>query len=240
MSGDTPPAEAPVAKKRRVQRRFKIRRLPAEIRKELDQRLIEGNFTDYRGLSAWLEERGFEISPSAINYYARKFERRLEAVRLATAQARTVVADTAGADDGHLQQALMNIVQTTLFEMMIELADARGGRPAAPNKGARTRAAGAKEREAEGADEGDDEGAGASASAPPSKSDLSAVESIGRTVAAMARVQLEWNKWRTQARERVERGVGAASAQLTEAAKGGGLSAEAEARIRSALLEIRV
>ena len=74
----------------------------------------------------------------------------------------------------------------------------------------------------------------------PTKADLAAVGSVGRTVASLARVELEWRKWREQTREKVERQVGEASKTLSEAANGGGLSSEAEQKIRAALLDIRV
>ena len=74
----------------------------------------------------------------------------------------------------------------------------------------------------------------------PSKADLAAVGSVGRTVASLARVELAWRKWREQARENVEHQVGVAREKLTEAARSGGLSPDAEEKIRAALLDIRV
>lgn len=250
--------------RRRRQARGKIKRLPAEVREELNERLVRGGFSDYRGLSRWLEGKGYEISPSALNYYARRFEQRLDAVRLATAQARAVV-DAAPDDDSRINQALMKIVQTTLFEMMVDLHDTRQklgavgkARATGAARGRKRRAATAKaggevdteadagtDGGADGVDEAaepisGEEQAGADAPRYPTKADLAAVGSVGRTVASLARVELEWRKWREQTREKVERQVGVASETLSEAANGGGLSSEAEQKIRAALLDIRV
>ncbi len=237
--GDCAPG-AGATRKRRSQVRGKIKRLPPEVREELNRRLVNGGFSDYRGLSRWLEEKGYEISPSAINTYARRFEQRLEAVRLATAQAKAVV-EAAPDDDDRINQALMKIVQTTLFEMMVDLNDTRqklGDVERARKTGARRIR---NRRAREGAQ---DEAEGGELDEParkyPTKADLAAVGSVGRTVASLARVELEWRKWREQAREAVEHQVGVASEKLSEAARSGGLSPEAAEKIRAALLEIRV
>jgi hypothetical protein len=229
------------APKRRLKVRGKIKRLPPEIREELNRRLVNGGFSDYRGLSRWLEEQGYEISPSAINTYARRFEQRLEAVRLATAQARAVV-EAAPDDDDRINQALMKIVQTTLFEMMIDLNDTRQ-KLADVERARKTGAARIRNRRARAGAPEEVDGEG-ELDEPmrkyPTKADLAAVGSVGRTVASLARVELQWRKWREQAREAVERQVGVASEKLSEAARSGGLSPEAADKIRAALLEIRV
>ncbi len=249
MDPARPAALDPAApKRRRVQTRHKIARLPAEVREELDQRLVAGGFTDYRGLSRWLESRGYELSPSALNYYAHRFEQRLQAVRLATAQAGAIVKAASG-DDDRINRALMRMVQTTMFEMMVEMNDTRQKFAAAER--ARTRSKtrlsmrAAKRNAAPGAAAADngatvaDEDA-AAAGRYPTKADLAAMGSVGRTVAALGKLELEWEKWRAQMKRRVGRQVDAAKERVSEAVREGGLSSEAEARIRAALLEIQV
>ena len=70
--------------------RSKITKLPEHVKRELDKRLISGSFSDYRKLSAWLQEQGYEISRSAINRYGQAFEERLAAIKIASEQARAV------------------------------------------------------------------------------------------------------------------------------------------------------
>jgi Bacteriophage Mu, Gp27 len=244
MSGETPPAAPETPKKRRVQRPGKIRRLPLAVRQELDEHLKAGDLT-CRGLSALLEERGFEISPTGINYYQHKFDDRLRAVELASKQAGEIVV-AAGGDDDRINRALARLVQSTMFEMVIEMYDARRKFEAADRARSLsgTRIAARARRAAEIEHPVDDaaafEDAGEPAGKFPAKAELSAMGAIGRTVAALGKLDLEWEKWRAQMKLNVKRQVDAAGERVSDAVKNGGLSAEAEARIRSALLEIKV
>ena len=246
MSGEPPQAQKPAAGKSRAYTSYKVRRLPPDVRKELDERLVNGDFTDYRGLSKWLHEKNYEISPAAINYYAHSFEQRLSAVKLATKQAHEIVQAT-GADDEKMNQALMRLVQTTMFEMMVRMYDARRKFEAADQARARSRIrlAARASRNSNAGEAAAGEG-GASpddaelATKYPTKAEIAAMGSVGRTVAALRKLDLEWEKWRTQMKLKLEQQVDAAKERVTEAVKEGGLSPEAESRIRSALLEIRV
>jgi len=98
---------------------YKLRRLPAKLRAELDRRLVEGNFTDYRGLAKWLGANGCEISFEAVHKYGQKLEQRLELLRVATAQAQAIV-ETAP-DEDRINEAMMRLVQQNLFALLVEL-----------------------------------------------------------------------------------------------------------------------
>lgn len=102
--------------------RGKIKTLPPALRAELDRRLIEGNFSDYRGLARWLGERGCRISPAGISLYGRKLERRLDVLRLASEQAHAVVEAAGGADDT-VNEGLMRLVQGDLFNVLVEVRE---------------------------------------------------------------------------------------------------------------------
>src|SRR5712692_8849196 len=70
-TGDlTPSAHAPcepaTTPSPRPDRRYKISRLPKEIKAELDQRLMSTEFRSYTSLSRWLASKGFEISRAAL------------------------------------------------------------------------------------------------------------------------------------------------------------------------------
>jgi hypothetical protein len=95
----------------------KIERLPKDLKSELDRRLAEGTFRSFRILSTWLTRNGYRISYKALNDYGRKFDRRLDAIRLATEQARIVCAQFKD-DDVNIQTALLRLVQTRLFEVL--------------------------------------------------------------------------------------------------------------------------
>jgi len=100
--------------------RGKIRALPKELREDLDRRLMDSGFRDYRGLARWLKSRGYTVSHAALHKYGSKFERRLEAVKLATAQARAIVA-ASPEDDTVIAEGLMRLVQSSLFQVLVDL-----------------------------------------------------------------------------------------------------------------------
>ena len=95
----------------------KIARLPKDLKSELDRRLAEGSFRSFRILSSWLARNGYRISYKALSDYGRKFDRRLDSIRLATEQARIVCAQFKD-DDADIQTALLRLVQTRLFEVL--------------------------------------------------------------------------------------------------------------------------
>jgi hypothetical protein len=96
---------------------WKIKRLPPDLKEELDRMFSEGTMHSCRQLAKWLGDNGFEISHAAIHKYGQKFERKLQAVRLATEQARIVCEQSKG-DDAEMQDALLRLVQTQLFNVL--------------------------------------------------------------------------------------------------------------------------
>jgi hypothetical protein len=96
---------------------WKIKKLPPDLKEELDRMLTEGTLHSCRQLAKWLGDNGFEISYAAIHKYGQKFERRLDSVRIATEQAR-IVCEQFKDDDVQMQNALMRLVQTRLFEVL--------------------------------------------------------------------------------------------------------------------------
>jgi hypothetical protein len=101
-------------------RRRIIDLLPPELRDELDRRLVDGRFSNYRGLAEWLREQGCQIAWQTVRAYGSKLERRLEVVRLATQQARAVV-EAAEDDDEKVQEGMMRLVQQQMFALLVEL-----------------------------------------------------------------------------------------------------------------------
>ena len=97
---------------------WKIKKMPPDLKEELDRLLSEGTLHSCRQLAKWLGDNGFEISHAAIHKYGQKFERRLDAIRLATEQARIVCEQFKDDDDAQMQGALLRLVQTQLFEVL--------------------------------------------------------------------------------------------------------------------------
>ena len=88
--------------------------------------LTAGRLHSCRQLAKWLGDNGFEISHAAIHKYGQKFERKLQAVRMATEQAR-IVCEQFDGDDEQMRSALMRLVQTNLFEVLVAVKETEKG-----------------------------------------------------------------------------------------------------------------
>ena len=100
--------------------RTTVETLPAEIKFALEKKLIQGGFADYTGLAEWLNEQGFEISRSSVHRYGKKFEDRLSALKIATDQAKAI-AEASEDDAGALNDAIIRLVQTKMFDLLMDL-----------------------------------------------------------------------------------------------------------------------
>ena len=100
--------------------RSKVLQLPEEVRRELEQKLIGGGFSDYNGLAEWLIEQGFEISRSALHRWGKDFEERVAAVKLATDQMRAL-AEAADDPEGLANAGLLSSGQELLARTLIKL-----------------------------------------------------------------------------------------------------------------------
>lgn len=99
-----------------------VLQLPDPVRAELDARLIKSGFAGYVGLAQWLSEQGFEISKSALHRYGQQFEERVQALKMATDQAKAMV-EVAPDDEGAVSDALMRLVQEKLFGVLMNLGE---------------------------------------------------------------------------------------------------------------------
>jgi len=106
----------------------KIALLPRETRAELDALLIRRAFSDYDGLSAWLSERGFEIGKTAIHTYGQNLKRKLAAISASTEAAR-LIAEAAPDEEDRRSEAVMSLVQSDMFAMLVALQDAEDADP---------------------------------------------------------------------------------------------------------------
>ena len=98
--------------------RSKVANLPPEVKAWLDQALVASNFSGYEQLSAELSARGIQIGKSALHSYGQTFEDRLSALRMASEQAKAVVA-AAPDEEGAVNEALMRLVQEHLFKLLM-------------------------------------------------------------------------------------------------------------------------
>lgn len=98
--------------------RSKVAQLPPKVKAWLDQALVENNFSGYELLSAELAGRGYSIGKSALHSYGQSFEERLATLRMASEQARAVVA-AAPDDEGTVNEALVRLTQERLFQILL-------------------------------------------------------------------------------------------------------------------------
>lgn len=100
--------------------------LPDDLREALNARLVKEGFADYSGFAEWinqaLAERGLElrVSRSAIHRHGQQFEEKLEVMRMATEQAKAI-AEGASDNEGAMNEALIRLVQTKMFEALMEV-----------------------------------------------------------------------------------------------------------------------
>jgi hypothetical protein len=106
----------------------KIASLPADVRRWLDGALAEGNFSGYDLLSGALQERGYGISRASVHRYGQRLERRLAAIRASTEAARAI-AEAAPDDADHRSAAVISLVQSELFEMLLKVEESQDTPP---------------------------------------------------------------------------------------------------------------
>jgi len=105
-------------------RRSKIETLPKSVKEWLDRRLVDGSFSDYRGvveeLNEQLQQHGLVVSKSGLQRYGQSFEEKLKTIKIVTEQARAVVAASPD-DDGAVNDALIRLTQEKMFSVLMEL-----------------------------------------------------------------------------------------------------------------------
>jgi hypothetical protein len=100
--------------------RSKIDLMPKEIRAELEKRIVEGGFANYRALAKWLNDNGYKISKNAVHHHGEKLERRLEAVKRATEQARAI-AEASPDDEAAMNDTLIRLVQQIDIDILLNV-----------------------------------------------------------------------------------------------------------------------
>lgn len=102
--------------------------LTPEQRAQFESELIKRNFKDYTGLVEFLATSGLEISRSSAYRHGSKLQRRLQNVRNSTEAARLI--SEAAPDDADLQSAaVISLVQSELFDVMVTLQDLDEAKP---------------------------------------------------------------------------------------------------------------
>lgn len=104
-------------------RQSSISALPADVQRWLQRALTEQNFSGFVALEEALREQGYQISKSAIHRYGQKIERRYAAIKASTEAARLLTEGAADDQDAR-SEAVIALVQTELFESIVNLQEA--------------------------------------------------------------------------------------------------------------------
>lgn len=104
-------------------RRSKIDALPEEVRRWLERALTDSGFSGYEQLEKLLTDKGYAISKSAIHRYGQRIERRFAAIKASTEAARLLTEGAADDQDAR-SEAVIALVQTEMFEAIINLQEA--------------------------------------------------------------------------------------------------------------------
>ncbi len=97
--------------------------LPIGVREWLEKALIEGNFSGYSALEEALRGQGYALSKSALHRYGQPLQRRLAAIKASTEAARMLTEGAADDQDAR-SEAVIALVQTELFETLVNLQEA--------------------------------------------------------------------------------------------------------------------
>lgn len=112
-------------------KRSKIEQLPPELKDWLDSELVRRNFSNYAELAAALKEQGealgleADASRSGLHRYGSKLERRMSAIKAST-EAAKLIAASAPDDEDARSNAIISLIQTELFEAIVNLQEAEG------------------------------------------------------------------------------------------------------------------
>ncbi len=120
-------------------KRSKVDTLPAEVKGWLDRALVAGNFAGYELLAAELKSRGYAIGKSSVHRYGTNLERKLAAIKASTEAAR-VIAEAAPDDAGQLSGAVMGMIQTEVFNVLVNLQELEQNEPGDDEKSKMARA----------------------------------------------------------------------------------------------------
>lgn len=109
-------------------RKSTISRLPPDVKSYIEGKLAEGRLTldelisDIRGRFPSQAQTGELPSRAAVHRYGQKLERRLSAIRASTEAAKIIQAQ-AGDNSDARSEALTALIQTELFEAILELQE---------------------------------------------------------------------------------------------------------------------
>ena len=93
-----------------------------EERERIEREIIRRNFTGYTEMTEWLNALGFDVGRTAVHKFGSKIQKRLQKVKDSTDAARPI-ASAVPDDDDSCSAAVISLVQSELFDVMVALQD---------------------------------------------------------------------------------------------------------------------
>jgi hypothetical protein len=110
--------------------RSKIDLLPADVRATIDQDLIGANFSDYEGKATAYTVAGLDVGGrSGLHRYGQRLQHKIAAIK-ATTEASRMIAEAAKDDEDQRSAAVIALIQSDLFEVLLALQEAADAEPA--------------------------------------------------------------------------------------------------------------
>lgn len=104
-------------------RESSIDQLNPDDKQMLDRWLMDKGFCGYVEIAEKLAEMGYSVSKSSVHRYGQKLENKLAAVQAST-QAAMMIAEAAPDDSDMRTQAVLSLMQTQLFDTLMNLQEA--------------------------------------------------------------------------------------------------------------------
>lgn len=106
-----------------MSKRSSIDALPADVRRQLDERLVASGFSGYSALAEWLEAEGYKIGKSSIHRHGQALE---EQHSEAMADARALLALTRASGDisdvgSEIARTASTIMQTDIVRTVLDI-----------------------------------------------------------------------------------------------------------------------
>lgn len=104
--------------------------LPDEVLTELNQRLIDGGFSDYSGLSGWLKTQGYQISRTSVGDYGKDLKASMEK-SVKRARERLEIAKAMGGMSNEEKAALLEASEMVAIDQIMDVLESLQGWEAA-------------------------------------------------------------------------------------------------------------
>src|SRR5713226_6346134 len=192
--------------------RSKVAMLPAEVRTELDRRIVEQAFSGYQDLAEWLQGQGYHIAHDSVQRHGSRLQRKIKAMERLAEDAKAITAAAAEAGD-NIVDVTIQLIHQQVLSMLLD----------APEPGEESSSS------------------SIAAEAPHSERgalQISDLVRLTRIVADLSRVTIARQRQAEQMKSQFDQQKRAAGNRSAESA--GGVSEEAYHRIRNALFADRL